>query len=110
MLGVFPPDGIPSEASLRENLSLRPDVSTRYKQQQNKGASLVDYDDEDEQLISDFQLVLDQIAQVGRQSSRRYNKVAVLLISWDHAYDNLDTEREVNRVLITMDRRSLRGI
>ncbi len=82
MLGVFPHDGNPSEASP------------------------VDYDDDNKQLNSDFRPESDQNAQVGRQSSRRYNKVAVLLISWDRSYDDLDTEsyddqdtkRQVNRV------------
>ncbi|KAL8911077.1 MAG: hypothetical protein Q9172_007737 [Xanthocarpia lactea] len=74
MLGVFPLDGIPSEASP------------------------VDYDDDNKQLNSDFQPEFDQNAQLGRQSSRRYNKVAVLLISWERSYDDLDTEREVDEL------------
>ncbi|KAL8859653.1 MAG: hypothetical protein Q9178_003767 [Gyalolechia marmorata] len=70
MLGVFSPDGIPSQASL------------------------VDYNDDGEQLNSDFQLKTDQNAQVGPQSSSRYDKAAVLLISWDRSYDDPNTERE----------------
>ncbi|KAI4270249.1 MAG: hypothetical protein L6R38_007192 [Xanthoria sp. 2 TBL-2021] len=70
-------------------------MSAWHDQQHNKGASIVEYDDEDEQVNSDFQLLFDQYAQVGRQSSWRYDKVAVLLISWDGSCDDLKTEGEV---------------
>lgn len=96
MLGVFAPDVTPSDVSPGETKSLRPDVSATHDQQHNKKASIVDYDDEDEQLNSDFQLLFDQNAQVGRQSSWRYDKVAALLISWDGSCDDLNTEREVD--------------
>lgn len=96
LLGVFPLDVTPSDVSPGETTTLRPDMSAWHDQQHNKGASIVEYDDEDEQVNSDFQLLFDQYAQVGRQSSWRYDKVAVLLISWDGSCDDLKTEGEVS--------------
>ncbi|KAL8848727.1 MAG: hypothetical protein Q9221_006271 [Calogaya cf. arnoldii] len=98
MLGVFPLDVTPSDTSPGETTSLRPDMSARQEQQHNKKASKVDYDDEDEQLNSDCQLVFDQNAQVSRQSSWLYDKVAVLLISWDGSCDDLNTKGETFKV------------
>ncbi|KAL8775027.1 MAG: hypothetical protein Q9209_000506 [Squamulea sp. 1 TL-2023] len=96
MLGVFSLDVTPSEPSHEKKTPLRSDIPARHGQQHNKQASVVDYDDEDEQLNSDLQLVFDQNAQVGRQSSWLYEKVAVLLISWDGSCDDLNTEGEVD--------------
>ncbi|KAL8690272.1 MAG: hypothetical protein Q9224_004441 [Gallowayella concinna] len=96
MLGVFSLDVTPSEPSPGDTTALRPDVPARHGQQHNKKASVVDYDDEDEQLNSDLQLVFDQNAQMGQQSSWLYVKVAVLLISWDSSCDDLNTEGEVD--------------
>ncbi|KAL8736924.1 MAG: hypothetical protein Q9181_002189 [Wetmoreana brouardii] len=59
-------------------------------------SSIVDYADEDEQLNSELQLVFDQHAQVGRRASWLYEKVAVLLISWDVTCDDLNTKDEVD--------------
>ncbi|KAL9606635.1 MAG: hypothetical protein Q9179_000221 [Wetmoreana sp. 5 TL-2023] len=56
-------------------------------------SSIVDYADEDEQLNSELQLVFDQHAQVGRQA---YEKVAVLLVSWDDTSNDLNTKGEVD--------------
>ncbi|KAL9038912.1 MAG: hypothetical protein Q9180_002845 [Flavoplaca navasiana] len=94
-LGVFSLNVTPSEASVGDQTSLRPDVSTRHDQQHNKKASVVDYDDEDEQLNSELQLIFDKNALVGRQSSWSYEKVAVLLIAWDRSCDDLNTNEEV---------------
>ncbi|KAL8894256.1 MAG: hypothetical protein Q9192_004478 [Flavoplaca navasiana] len=94
-LGVFSLNVTPSEASAGDKTSLQPDVSTRHDQQHNKKASVVDYDDEDEQLNSELQLIFDQNALVGRQSSWSYDKVAVLLIAWDRSCDDLNTNEEV---------------
>ena len=95
MLGVFSLDVTPSEPSQGNTTSLRPDVPLRHDQQHNKKASIVDYDDADEQLNSDLQLVFDQHAHVGRQSSWLYQEVAALLISWDGSCDDLKTKEEV---------------
>ncbi|KAL8818522.1 MAG: hypothetical protein Q9223_002864 [Gallowayella weberi] len=76
-------------------------MPARHGQQHNKKPSVVDYDDEDEQLNSDLQLVFDQHAQIGQQSSWLYIKVAVLLISWDNSCDDLDTEGEVDELART---------
>ncbi|KAL9035476.1 MAG: hypothetical protein Q9180_004842, partial [Flavoplaca navasiana] len=94
-LGVFSLNVTPSEASVGDKTSLRPDVSIRHDQQHNKKASVVDYDNEDEQLNSELQLIFDQNALVGRQSSWSYDKVAVLLIAWDRSCDDLNTNEEV---------------
>ncbi len=94
MPGVFPLSVTPSDVSPGETTPPRPDVSATHDQQHNKKASNVDYNDEIEQLNSEFQLIFDQNAQIGRQSSWRYDNVAVILISWDD--DDLKTEGEVN--------------
>ena len=94
-LGVFSLNVTPSEALVGDKTSHRPDVSTRHDQQHKQKASVVDYDDEDEQLNSEFQLIFDQNALVGRQSSWSYIKVAVLLIAWDRSCDDLNTNEEV---------------
>ena len=94
-LGVFSLNVTPSEASAGDKTSLRSDVSTRHDQQHNKKASVVDYDDKDEQLNSELQLIFDQNALVGRQPSWSYEKVAVLLIAWDRCCDDLNTNEEV---------------
>ncbi|KAL8920451.1 MAG: hypothetical protein Q9172_004498 [Xanthocarpia lactea] len=98
MLGVFSLDVTPSEPSQGNTTSLRPDVPVRHDQQHNKKASIVDYDDADEKLNSDLQLVFDQHAQVGRQSSWLYQKIAALLISWDDSCDDLNTKEEVDNL------------
>ncbi|KAI4092361.1 MAG: hypothetical protein LQ339_007958 [Xanthoria mediterranea] len=98
MLGVFPLPVTPSDVSPGETTPLRADVSATHDQQHNKKASIVDYNDENEQLNSDFQLIFDQNAQIGRQSSWRYDKVAVLLISWDGSCDDLNTKGEVDNL------------
>lgn len=95
MLGVFSIDTPLPEASEGESSPLRPEVSTRHDKQNTEKASVVDYDDEDEQLNSDLQLLFDQYAQVGRQASWFYERVAVLQISWDIACDDLNTTGEV---------------
>ncbi|KAL8844564.1 MAG: hypothetical protein Q9176_001076 [Flavoplaca citrina] len=95
-LGVFSLNVTPSDASAGDKTSLGPDVSNRHDQQHNKKASVVDYDNEDEQLNSELQLIFDQNALVGRQSSWSYDKVAVLLIAWDRSCDDLNTNEEVD--------------
>ena len=96
MLAIFPLPVTPSDVSPGETTPLRADVSATHDHQHNKKASIVDYNDENEQLNSDFQLIFDQHAQIGRQSSWRYDKVAALLISWDGSCDDLNTKGEVN--------------
>ncbi|KAI4175771.1 MAG: hypothetical protein LQ343_001384 [Gyalolechia ehrenbergii] len=98
MLGVFSIDTPLPEASEGESSPLRPEVSTRHDKQNTEKASVVDYDDEDEQLNSDLQLLFDQYAQVGRQASWFYERVAVLQISWDIACDDLNTTGEVDEL------------
>ncbi|KAL8720869.1 MAG: hypothetical protein Q9225_002348 [Loekoesia sp. 1 TL-2023] len=98
LLGVFAVDTPLPEASEGESPRLRPEVSTCHDKQSNEKASFVDYNDEDEQLNSDLQLVFDQYALVGRQASWLYERVAVLLISWDVACDDLNTEGEVDEL------------
>ncbi|KAL8801501.1 MAG: hypothetical protein Q9182_004404 [Xanthomendoza sp. 2 TL-2023] len=98
MHGDFALDVTLSEPSPADKTSLRPDVPALHGQQHNKKASVVDYDDEDEQLNSDLQLEFDQYAQIGQQSSWLYDKVAVLLISWDSSCDDLNTEGEVDEL------------
>ncbi|KAL8732195.1 MAG: hypothetical protein Q9166_002942 [cf. Caloplaca sp. 2 TL-2023] len=102
MLGVFSLDTTASEASAGESASVRTEAPTRYDKQHTEKASIVDYDDEDEQLNSDLQLVFDQHAQVGRRSSWLYDKVAVLLISWDGSCDDLNTKGEVDNLACTL--------
>ncbi|KAI4223286.1 MAG: hypothetical protein L6R40_008515, partial [Gallowayella cf. fulva] len=96
MLGVRSLDVTPSEPSPEETTSVRPELPARHGQHHKKKASVVDYDDDDEQLNSELQLVFDQHAQGGRQPGWLYVKVAVLLISWNGACDDLNTEGEVD--------------
>lgn len=96
LLGVFSVDTPLPEASEEESPPLRPEVSTCHDKQNNEKASFVDYNDEDEQLNSDLQLVFDQYAL---QASWLYEHVAVLLISWDVACDDLNTKGEVRYAL-----------
>ncbi|KAL8942351.1 MAG: hypothetical protein Q9216_001733 [Gyalolechia sp. 2 TL-2023] len=98
VLGIFSFDTPLPEASEGESPPLRPEVSSHHDKQNNEKASVVDYDDEYEQLSSDLQLVFDQHAQVGRQASWLYERVAVLLISWDVACDDLNTKGEVDEL------------
>lgn len=93
LLGVVPIDTLPEASG--ESTPLRPEASTRHDKQNHVKASVVDYDNEYEQLNSDLQLVFDQYAQVGRQASWLYQRVAVLQISWDSACDDLNTKDEV---------------
>ena len=58
---------------------------------------IVRYEDDDEKRNSNMQMVWSNVMQRGKYtSSTEYRKVHVLMLSWDHQFDDLKVEEEMN--------------
>ncbi|KAL9040449.1 MAG: hypothetical protein Q9214_004482, partial [Letrouitia sp. 1 TL-2023] len=91
--------GSPFAASSKPDSSpRRPELPVRLDEKQKNDACLVQYQDKDEQLNSQLQLVFNQHAQVGRNATWLYEKVAALLISWETESSDLNTKGEVDKL------------
>ncbi|KAL8952485.1 MAG: hypothetical protein Q9222_001588 [Ikaeria aurantiellina] len=96
VLGDIHDENLLPQSCEGEALHSRSEAPQSRKKPYNENASIIDYDDKDELLNSELQLIFDQHAQIGRQSSWLYGKVSVLLISWAVPFDDLNTMDEVN--------------
>lgn len=92
---ISPFDPTPAGSSEETSIPGRPTVAIRIPKQANEDASVVQYQDEREQLNSSLQLVWSESVQAGNNTVPPYRKVAALLISWDVECDDLNTKGEV---------------